>query len=46
MKEKFATSGITNFGSAIPGLLAMVFGVLSRSSGCTRFVVLVLVDEL
>ena len=39
MKRKFATSGISNFGCAIPGLLAMlhrmVFGALSRSSGCS-----------
>ena len=50
MKRKFATSGISNFGCATPGLLAMlhciVFGALSRSSGCRRFVVLVLVEEL
>ena len=50
MKRKFATSGISNFGCAIPGLLAMlhwmVFGALSRSSWCRRFVVLVLVEEL
>ena len=50
MKRKFATSGISNLGCAIPSLRAMlhrmVFGVLSRSSGCRRLVVLVLVDEL
>ena len=50
MKMKFATSGIANFGCAIPDLLAMrhrlVFGALSRSSGCRRFVVRVLVEEL
>ena len=50
MKKKFATSGISTVGCAIPGLLAMlhrmVFGALFRSSGCRHFVVLVLVEEL
>ena len=51
MKRKFATSGISNFGCAIPGLLAMlhrmVFDALFRSSvyKCV-VVVLLLVEEL
>ena len=46
MKRKFAKSRFSNFGCAIPGLLAMhhrmVFAVLSRSSECRNSVVLVL----
>ena len=47
MKRKVATRRISNFDSAIPGLLAklhrMVFASFSRSPECKRFVVLVLV---
>ena len=50
MKRNIATSGISNFGCAIPGLLAMlhrmVFAVLSRSSEFWNLVVLVLVEDL
>ena len=50
MKKKVATSRFSNFGSAIPGLLAMldqlVFAVLARSSESRNSVVLVLVEDL
>ena len=50
MKRKFATSEFSNFGCAIPGLLAMfhrmVFAVLSRFSEHGSSVVHVLVEDL
>ena len=50
MMRKFATSEFSNFGCAIPGLLAtlqrMVFAVLSRSSEKRNSVILVLVEDL